>query len=253
MEQRMKRDYTFEVNGFEVTASYEDEVVEEIFIPLLKKWDQMQKEEGRRIMVFVSAPPGAGKSTVCQFLEYLGKREQICDLQTVGLDGFHYHQDYILEHTVCVNGVDVPMKSVKGCPESYDVEWLGKKLALLQQGDVKFPIYSRLIHDVVEEAVDVTKQIILIEGNWLLSSEEPWTELERYCDDSLFIYAGEELLKDRLIGRKVKGGTSLPEAEAHYERCDRKNVQRILAHHRKARLNLQILSDSSYRVVEEWN
>lgn len=244
----MKRDYTFEVNGFEITASYHDEAVEQIFLPMLKKWSNMQKETGKRVIVFVSAPPGSGKTTVCQFLEYLAKKEEICEVQAVGLDGFHYHQDYILEHTVRVNGTEVPMKAVKGCPETYDVDWFVKKLAMLREGDTRWPVYSRTLHDVVEEAVEVTSPIVLIEGNWLLSSEEPWPQLEKYCDDSVFIYAGEEILRERLIQRKMKGGLNREEAEEFYEKSDGQNVKRLLRLHRPGRMNLQIQLDGNYRI-----
>lgn len=59
----MKQTYTYEVNGFQIHAEYEEKDIETIFIPLLKKWKEMQKKAGRRILVFLSAPPGTGKTT----------------------------------------------------------------------------------------------------------------------------------------------------------------------------------------------
>ena len=58
----MKQTYTYEVNGFQIHAEYEEKDIETIFIPLLKKWKEMQKKAGRRILVFLSAPPGTGIS-----------------------------------------------------------------------------------------------------------------------------------------------------------------------------------------------
>lgn len=244
----MIREYVFEVNGFETKASYHDEAVEMIFVPLLKKWKEMQEKLGRRLLVMVSAPPGAGKSTICQFLEYLGKKEGICEIQSLGLDGFHYHQDYILSHYVLIDGEEVPMKQVKGSPESYDTDWLQKKIGQLWEGDPTFPVYSRILHDVVEDAVTVTSDIVLLEGNWFLLSEEPWMTLAKRCDDSLFIYAREELLRERLIQRKEKGGLSREEAEAYYENSDKKNVRRLLEHHQAGGTNLRITSDGNYEI-----
>ena len=71
----MKQTYTYEVNGFQIHAEYEEKDIETIFIPLLKKWKEMQKKAGRRILVFLSAPPGTGKTTLVQFLEYLSEQE----------------------------------------------------------------------------------------------------------------------------------------------------------------------------------
>ena len=120
---------------------------------------------------------------------------------------------------------------------------------MLREGDTRWPIYSRTLHDVVEEAVEITKPVVLIEGNWLLSSEQPWPELEKYCDDSVFIYAGEEILRERLIQRKMKGGLNRSEAEEFYEKSDGQNVKRLLRLHRDGKVNLEIGLDGNYCIV----
>ena len=105
--------------------------------------------------VLLEDVPGVGKTTTAQFLEYLSKREKdIQEIQAIGLDGFHFHQDYILTHEACVDGKMVPMKEVKGCPETFDIEKLKRKLAELKDGTTKWPIYDRKIHDVVEDALN---------------------------------------------------------------------------------------------------
>ena len=40
----MKQTYTYEVNGFQIHAEYEEKDIETIFIPLLQKWKEMQYE-----------------------------------------------------------------------------------------------------------------------------------------------------------------------------------------------------------------
>ena len=67
----MKQTYTYEVNGFQIHVEYEEKDIETIFIPLLQKWKKMQKKAGRRILVFLSAPPGTGKTTLVQFVSSL--------------------------------------------------------------------------------------------------------------------------------------------------------------------------------------
>lgn len=245
----MKKEYTFDVNGFHMTVSYYEETIEKVFLPLLREWSEMKKEKGKRIFVFLSAPPGVGKTTVAQFMEYLSKTQpELEEIQAIGLDGFHYHQDYILSHTAVVDGKEVPMKDVKGCPETFDIDKLKKKLSQLMKGDVKWPIYDRNLHDVVEDAVIVNKEIILIEGNWLLSTEGDWNSLIEYCDDSIFIYAEEDELKDRLIQRKMHGGLSLAEAEKFYENSDRKNVNRLIKNHHPGRINLLMQENGNYKL-----
>ena len=109
----MKRTYTFNINGFEVNAAYDDSAVQDIFLPLLREWTAMQRKKGARLIVFLSAPPGTGKTTLAQFLEHLsGTEEGLTAVQAVGLDGYHYHQAYILSHSAVVDGQTVPMKAV---------------------------------------------------------------------------------------------------------------------------------------------
>lgn len=248
----MKREYSFHVNGFETQAVYEDENIENLFLPLLKKWTDLKKEKGDRVLIFLSAPPGVGKTTVSQFLQYLSEqREELDEIQAIGLDGFHFHQAYILSHTAVIDGEAVPMKDVKGCPETFDIDKLRVKLKELVKGDVKWPIYDRNLHDVVEDAVTVTKDIVLLEGNWLLSTEGPWKEIAASCDDSIFIQADEELLRERLIQRKIKGGLSKAAAESYYENSDRKNVNRLLRNHHPGNTNLRMQQDGSYIFAKE--
>lgn len=240
--------YTFDVNGLTTKAIYSEEAVDHIFLPLLRGWTQMRQEKKRRIILFLSAPPGVGKTTLAQFLEYLSTQDDtVEDIQAIGLDGFHYHQDYILAHTVDVNGEKMPMKDVKGCLETFDLEKLKEKLSELKNKEVKWPVYNRIIHDVQEDAVTVTKNIILIEGNWLLSTEGDWRGLIDVCDDSIFISAGEEILKDRLVQRKIDGGLSPKEAEAFCENSDLKNVRRLLENHHMGRINLVMTANGDYQ------
>ena len=50
----------------------------------------------KRLNLIELAPPGTGKTTLVQFLEYLSEQEADAEpIQAIGLDGFHYHQQYI--------------------------------------------------------------------------------------------------------------------------------------------------------------
>ena len=224
-----------------------------VFLPLLKQLQQLQKEKKERIIVFMAAPPAVGKTTLCEFLEYLSKQDQeFTDIQALGLDGFHYHSDYINSHDAIVLGEKVPMKQVKGCPETYDTEKLRQKLEKIKIEDILWPIYDRNLHDVVEDQIKVTKDIILIEGNWLLLKQEPWKSMQQYADYKILILAEEEMLKERLISRKEKGGLTREEAVAWYQNSDSKNVKRVLKNSCRKHLNLllQVEQDNDYLQVK---
>ena len=223
------KEYLIKVNGFEMKAVYNEETIREVFLPLLKHLHELQKQKNERLIVFMAAPPAVGKTTLSQFLEYLSKEEQeLTEIQVLGLDGFHYHSDYINSHDAVVFGETVPMKQVKGCPETYDTAKVRKKLEKIKTEDILWPIYDRNLHDVVEDQIKVTKDIILIEGNWLLLKQEPWRSMQQYADYKILILAEEEMLKERLVSRKEKGGSSREEAEAWYQNSDSKNVTRVL-------------------------
>ena len=66
------------------------------------------------------------------------------------------------------------------------------------------------------------------------------------CDYSVFIAAKEEDLKDRLVQRKVKGGSTQESAEQFYENSDRKNIIRLMNSHWQPDTLLNMQKDGSY-------
>ena len=153
---------------------------------------------------------------------------------------------------VIVLGEKVRKKQVKGCPETYDTEKLRQKLEKIKIEDILWPIYDRNLHDVVEDQIKVTKDIILIEGNWLLLKQEPWKSMQQYADYKILILAEEEMLKERLISRKEKGGLTREEAVEWYQNSDSKNVKRVLKNSCRKHLNLllQVEQDNDYLQVK---
>lgn len=63
-----------EINGLPVRATYPEENIRGIYEPLLLRLTALQKEKGRRILVFLAAPPGSGKSTLAAFLSELSRK-----------------------------------------------------------------------------------------------------------------------------------------------------------------------------------
>ena len=146
------------------------------------------------------------------------------------MDGVHHPNRYLETHTILRDGVEIPLKSIKGAPETFDVSALAAKLRAAKNGRTLFPVYDRRIHDVVPDALIADASILLFEGNWLLLDEELWRDLRALADYTLRIDAPPAFLRDRLIARKVQGGGSEAEATAFYDASDRKNVERFIAH-----------------------
>ena len=239
--------YPLLINGFTVSANYEQEDIETIFFPLLRKLSDLQKEKKRRILVFLAAPPAVGKSTLARVLAHLSKTdEQLCEIQDIGLDGFHYPQRYLDSHSMIKDGIEIPLRDVKGCPETFDIKKLTEALRIIRDQNITWPVYDRNLHDVVENQIQISKDILLLEGNWLLLQEEGWKELKQFCDYSIFITAEEDMLKQRLIERKIQGGLSHSEASEFYERSDGRNVSRVLKHSMQADLILRMSKDMRF-------
>ena len=237
------------VNGLVQKARYNEQTIEGLFLPLLRRLTGLFLRRGQRVVAFLAAPPGTGKSTLGLLLEKLSQTsEGIAPVQVLGLDGFHYHADYIASHTVWRGGEEIPMREVKGCPETFDVDHLIEKLAHIREGGIRWPVYDRARHDVIEDIMTVRKPIVLLEGNWLLLGDERWRELRHFADYTILVTARPSDLRERLIARKVQGGMERAAAEAFYEASDRPNVERVLKDSWPADETWVMLADGDYQL-----
>ena len=241
------------INGIEVAARYSDRAVNEIFVPLLEKLTRMQHAAGRRILVLLAAPPGAGKSTLASFLERLSReRAGLCPVQAVGMDGFHRRQEYLLSHTAEREGKTIRMVEIKGAPVTFDLEKLLFAVRRVAAGEVcGWPVYDRMLHNPVEDALTVDGEIVLLEGNYLLLDEEGWRDLAAYADYTVSVSAGEELLRDRLIDRKIHTGVAEDAAVRFVDYSDMPNVRLCLARSAPADLQLRLDDLGDYRAEEK--
>lgn len=234
--------YSADINGITVNATYSDTTVNEVFIPLLKHLAQLHNVKQRRILVMLAAPPATGKSTLVSFLEHLAK-SVIPDkrVQSVGMDGFHLRQEYLLTHTFKLDGEEIPMARIKGAPITFDLQALRTKIEEAAQGQTcKWPHYDRQLHDPVDDAITIDADIVLIEGNYLLLNMDGWRDLSRYADYTISLTADEEMLRSRLIRRKMKTGMTQEDAKRFVESSDMRNVRLCLDKTMKADLELSI-------------
>ena len=239
------------VNGLNVDAHFTEVNARKIFIPLLKKLTKLQKKKSKRILVILAAPPGTGKSTLCTYLEKLSKKnEEFINIQCIGMDGFHYQQDYLNSHSTIRNGKEILMAKIKGSPETFNLPLLTERIKKVISGEnCRWPIYDRKIHNPVDNVITITSNIILLEGNYLLLKEDGWNELEQYADYTIFLKPNENILRKRLIDRKVAGGNSIEEATSFVDSSDMVNIKTCLEKSKKGDLTLEVLEDSSYRVI----
>lgn len=230
------------VNGLRVEAYYDDDEIENVHKPLLQRLANVHSANARRrTIVFLSAPPGTGKSTLTTFWEWLSRQDSsLPSIQTLPMDGFHHYNDWLDTHH---------LRAFKGAPETFDVEKLAQNLRQIREDEGTWPQYDRQKHDPVEDAIVVSAPIVIVEGNWLLRDDERWRALAAFCDFSLFIRAPAESLRDRLVNRKLAGGLSQADAGAFYARTDGPNVERVLRQSRPADLLLEMNATGEYRLA----
>lgn len=244
----MKEKFIFQVNGLAIEAEFDSRDRERVFLPLLRRLSDLQREKNRRIVAFLAAPPAAGKSTLCLYLEQLSRTEpDLTPVQSVGIDGFHYPQAYLDSHTIERNGATIPLAKIKGAPETYDVEKLRTLLECVNADKQRWPLYDRRIHNPVENAVEIREQILLLEGNWLLLDEAPWNRLA--CDYSIFLRAGDDKQLERIVRRKMMGGFDEATAREFVRNNDAPNIARCMDCSRRGDLNLQYAKDGTLEEI----
>ena len=175
--------------------------------------------EGRRRLVAIAGPPGAGKSTLAAALvQELGPAAAL-----VPMDGFHFDNDILT-----VRG----LRDRKGAPETFDLEGLSSLLErLIREDGVAIPAFDRALDRVVGSStfVQAGHRWVIVEGNYLLLDEPGWRDLARQWDLSVYLDEPHDVLEERLIRRWLDLGLAMDDARAWALGNDLPNARRVAA------------------------
>jgi pantothenate kinase len=135
----------------------------------------------------------------------------------------------------------IPLRKLKGDMITIDsssfVEDI-KKIKSTTDSTVMLPVYDRNLHDPVKDSLQLLPQhsFVFIEGLFLLE----WNEVRDNLDLSVFLDVDEDECHKGIVERKVKGGRTREDAEAHFERVDIKNIRLITSGAHKANVILTL-------------
>lgn len=181
-----------------------------------------------RYMVAIAGPPGAGKSTLTERLsQELAARGQAVAI--LPMDGFHM-DNAVLEQKGFL--------ARKGAPHTFDVRGLVDIVKAVRRadGEVLVPVFDRTRELAIASARIIAAQdrIILVEGNYLLLNEPPWSALADYFDFSILIAPPAAVLQQRLAERWQGYGMDDAGVTAKLEGNDLPNGRLVLEKSRSA-------------------
>jgi len=128
----------------------------------------------------------------------------------------------------------------KGAPFTFDAGGFEHLLRRIRarEPDIAIPVFDRTM-ELSRAAADIVRgdtRFILIEGNYLLLDEAPWTRLKPLFDFSIFIDVPHDELRKRLIQRWLDHGFDMDYARNWIASNDDLNIAHVLAHRAPADL-----------------
>ena len=174
--------------------------------------------KARRLLVAIAGPPASGKSTLAAALvDRLGARAAL-----VPMDGFHL-DNRILD----ARG----WRARKGAPHTFDaVGFVHLIRRLGVEDEVLLPVFDRSLDMSIAgaEVVGPETEICVVEGNYLLLDQAPWTDLHGLWDLSVFLDVSLDEIDRRAVARWDDHGWPRDKARAHIDVNDLPNARLVL-------------------------
>jgi len=179
--------------------------------------------QDERYLLGLVGPPASGKSTLAaQLVDFINRGGQSRAI-VLPMDGYHYSNEYLEE---------LGLLNLKGVPRSFDVEAFVSLVESVKRApdDVHLaPEFRREIEASIPNAIEITPkhQVVVVEGNYLLMDEEPWTRLGLCFDEVWFLSLDESTRQERLLKRHIENGRSVEEAAEKIRETDDPNSKLV--------------------------
>lgn len=197
----------------------------------------VQEARGRdRLIVAIAGPPGSGKSTLAGKLVKRLNGDQTRPIAALfPMDGFHLDNDTLRKRGLFHR---------KGSPQTFDVEAFRETLDWIRAGGANIPIptFDRDKDAVIPDAEIIGRdiRIVVVEGNYLLLDQDPWRDLTKLFDLTVFLRVDPEILEARLIQRWLDQGCDLGGAQTRAVSNDLPNARLVMGNVQAADLTLEV-------------
>ena len=169
---------------------------------------------GRRALLGIAGPPGAGKSTLAEELVEAVAAAQGADwVAHVPMDGFHL-ADVQLDR--------LGVRDRKGAPDTFDADGYAHLLRrLVEHPDqpIYAPGFERTFEQPIAAAVVVppSARLVVTEGNYLLLREPHWETARAQLTEVWHVTTNDDARQARLVDRHIAFGKD-PDAAARWVR-----------------------------------
>jgi pantothenate kinase len=193
---------------------------------LLDRLEALRAPSGRRAVVGIAGPPGAGKTTLAEQVvaAAAGRPSLAGRLAHVPMDGFH------------LPGADLERlgrRERKGAPDTFDARAYAGVLAAVRDPSrpvVLAPSFDHRLGEPVPDALTVPTDadIVLTEGNYLLLGEGDWAAVRPLLDEVWFCALDDGPRRERLVARHVAAGRTADDARQWVHRSDEANARLVV-------------------------
>lgn len=186
--------------------------------------DILARAEGRRRYVFaVAGAPGAGKSTLAEALVAAFEGMAPGAAALMPMDGFHLDNAVLTERGLLRR---------KGAPETFDAGGFAATLARVRASTepIAVPVFDRGL-DLARAGgriIEADRRVIVVEGNYLLLGDAPWSDIAAHFDRTLFLRIDEATLTQRLVDRWIGYGLAPEAARSRAEGNDLPNARLVM-------------------------